>query len=120
MVDLGNLILTSFSVQNFGILPPNTSNTGSKDLYSRATDQFPYALPTDSTGAWIRNAGGNINLWNPLIDITQVKNERRTSSIMTSFFGEIKFKPWLKYRINSAQYRHFRNGAWTGPMPPII
>src|SRR4051812_5359806 len=49
---LGTSILTSLSVQNYGILGPNTSNTGSKDLYSRATDQFPYAVPTDSTGAW--------------------------------------------------------------------
>ncbi len=113
---LGTSILTSMSLQNYGILPPNTSNTGSKDLYSRATDQFPFAFPTDSSGAWIRNAGGNINLWNPLIDITQVKNERRTSAVMTSLFSEIKFTPWLKYRINfGVQYRHFRNGAWTGP-----
>ena len=113
---LGTSILTSLSLQNFGIFPPNTSNTGSKDLYSRATDQFPFAFPTDSTGAWIRNAGGNINLWNPLIDITQVKNERRTSAVMSSLFGEVKFTPWLRYRINfGVQYRHFRNGAWTGP-----
>ncbi|HYJ39016.1 MAG TPA: SusC/RagA family TonB-linked outer membrane protein, partial [Chitinophagaceae bacterium] len=113
---LGTSILTSFSIQNFGILGPNTSNTGSKDLYSRATDQFPYALPKDSAGTWIRNPGGNLNLWNPLIDIDQVKNERRTSSVMTSIFGDIKFTPWLKYRLNfGVQYRHFRNGAWTGP-----
>src|SRR4030095_14571246 len=84
--------------------------------YSRATDQFPYALPTDSAGAWIRNPGGNLNLWNPLIDINQVKNERRTSAVLTSLFTEIKFTPWLKYRLNfGVQYRHFRNGAWTGP-----
>jgi len=113
---LGTSILTSLSLQNFGILGPNTSNTGSKDLYSRATDQFPYAQPTDSAGAWIRNPGGNLNLWNPLIDINQVKNERRTSAVLTNLFGEIKFTSWLKYRLNfGVQYRHFRNGAWTGP-----
>jgi TonB-linked SusC/RagA family outer membrane protein len=113
---LGTSILTSLSVQNYGILGPNTSNTGSKDLYSRATDQFPYAVPTDSTGAWIRNPGGNLSLWNPIIDIDQVINERRTSAVMTNLFSEIKFTSWLKYRINfGVQYRHFRNGAWTGP-----
>ena len=113
---LGTSLVTSLSVQNFGIFPPNTSNTGSKDLYSRAVDQFPYALPTDSAGTWIRNPGGNLNLWNPLIDIDQVKNERRTSAVMASLFSEIKFTPFLKYRLNfGVQYRHFRNGAWTGP-----
>lgn len=113
---LGTSILTSLSVQNYGILGPNTSNTGSKDLYSRATDQFPYAIPKDSTGAWIRNPGGNLNLWNPLIDIDQVKNERRTGAVLASLYSEIKFTPWLKYRINfGVQYRHYRNGSWTGP-----
>ncbi len=113
---LGTSILTSMSVQNFGILPPNTSNTGSKDLYSRASDQFPFAIPTDDKGFFLRNAGPNINLWNPLIDIDQVKNERRTSAVMSSLFAEVKFTSWLKYRINfGVQYRHFRNGTWTGP-----
>src|SRR5690606_9565022 len=64
---IGASVIGSFSLQNFGIQPPNTSNTGSKDLYSRATDQFPYALPRDQSGAWVRNAGGNLSLWNPLI-----------------------------------------------------
>jgi TonB-dependent starch-binding outer membrane protein SusC len=113
---LGTSILGSFSTQNFGIQGPNTSNTGSKDLYSRASDQFPYALPKDANGAWIKNPGGNLSLWNPLIDITQSINERRTAAVLASLFGELNFTSWLKYRINfSAQYRHFRSGTWTGP-----
>ncbi|HET7896912.1 MAG TPA: SusC/RagA family TonB-linked outer membrane protein, partial [Flavisolibacter sp.] len=86
------------------------------DLYSRATDQFPFALPKDASGAWIKNPGGNLSLWNPLIDIDQSLNERRTSAVLASVFGEVKFTPWLKYRINfGAQYRHYRSGTWTGP-----
>ncbi len=113
---LGTSVIASLSTQNFGILPPNTSNTGSKDLYSRASDQFPYALPTDASGAWIKNPGGNISLWNPLIDITQALNERRAAAILASVFSEIKFTPWLKYRVNfGAQYRQFRSSSWTGP-----
>jgi len=113
---LGASVIASLSDQNFGILPPNTSNTGSKDLYSRATDQFPYALPNDATGTTIKNPGGNISLWNPIIDITQALNERRSTAILASTFAEIKFAPWLKYRVNfGAQYRQFRSGAWTGP-----
>src|SRR6185369_8990686 len=81
---LGTSILSSFSVQNFGIQPPNTSNTGSKDLYSRASDQFPYALPKDDNGFWIKNPGGNLSLWNPLVDIDQSKNERRSAAIMAN------------------------------------
>jgi TonB-linked SusC/RagA family outer membrane protein len=113
---LGTSIIGSFSEQNFGIQGPNTSNTGSKDLYSRATDQFPYALPKDANGGWIRNAGGNLTLFNPLIDINQSINERRTAAVLASLFGELKFTSWLKYRVNfSAQYRHYRSGTWTGP-----
>jgi TonB-linked SusC/RagA family outer membrane protein len=113
---LGTSVIASLAKQNYGIFPPNTSNTGSKDLYSRAIDQFPYASPKDAQGGWIKNAGGNLNLWNPLIDIDQVLNERRTTAIMSNTFAEVKFTSWLKYRLNfGAQYRKFRNGSWTGP-----
>ncbi|MEO8172085.1 MAG: TonB-dependent receptor [Sediminibacterium sp.] len=115
-ITLGTSLIASGSLQNFGINGPNTSNTGSKDLYSRASDQFPYALPRDANGFWIRNPGGNLSLWNPLIDIDQALNERRTASVLASVFTEIKFTPWLKYRANfGVQYRHFRSAAWTGP-----
>ncbi|MES2775970.1 MAG: TonB-dependent receptor [Bacteroidota bacterium] len=112
---LGTSIIGSLSKQNFGI-NANQGNTGSKDLYSRATDQLPYASPMDSAGFYIKNPGGNLNLWNPLIDITESLNERRTTAILANVFTEIKFTPWLRYRTNfSAQLRGFRNGAWTGP-----
>jgi len=115
-VTIGTNVIASLSTQNFGILGPNTSNTGSKDLYSRATDQFPYALPNDANGFPIRNPGGNISLWNPLIDIDQVLNDRRTAAILASVFTELKFTSWLKYRVNfSGQLRQFRSGTWTGP-----
>ena len=113
---LGTSILASYSIQNFGIQGPNTSNTGSKDLYSRATDQAPYALPFDANGISIANPGGNLSLWNPLRDIGNSINERRTVAIMASVFAEINFTPWLKYRANfGPQMRHFRNGSWVGP-----
>lgn len=113
---VGASAIASLSVQNYGIFGPNTSNTGSKDLYSRASEQFPYALPQGPDGKWIRNAGGNLSLWNPLIDIDQAVNERRVSSVMTNLFAEVKLAPWLRYRANvGAQLRNFRNGTWTGP-----
>jgi TonB-linked SusC/RagA family outer membrane protein len=110
---LGTSILGSFSVQDFGIQGPNTSNTGSKDLYARATDQFPYALPHTAAGVFIRNPGGNLSLWNPLQDIGESINERRSTAIMANVFAEIKFTPWLKYRVNfGPQFRNFRNGTF--------
>ncbi|MCH7409340.1 TonB-dependent receptor [Belliella sp. DSM 111904] len=113
---LGSSVLGSFSTQNFGFMGPNTSNTGSKDLYSRASEQFPFALPRNNSGELIPNPGGNLNLWNPLMDIDQALNERRTASIMANIFSEITFTPWLKYRLNfGGQVRNFRNGSWTGP-----
>ena len=114
---LGTSIISSFSLQNYGIQGPNTSNTGSKDLYSRASDQFPFALPKDSTGAWIVNPGGNLSLYNPLIDIDQSINERRTASVLANIYAELKFTPWLKYHVNfGPQYRSYRVGTWTGPL----
>ncbi|HET9277248.1 MAG TPA: SusC/RagA family TonB-linked outer membrane protein, partial [Flavitalea sp.] len=91
-------------------------NTGTKDLYGRGLDQFTWAAPRDSAGFFVRNPGGRLDLWNPLIDIDQVINNRRTSSALSNIFTEIKFTPWLKYRLNfGAQIRNFRNGTWTGP-----
>jgi TonB-linked SusC/RagA family outer membrane protein len=114
---IGASVNASMSLQNFGIQGPNTSNTGSKDLYSRANDQFPYALPKDASGNWVRNPGGNLSLWNPLIDIDQVLNERRITSVFANSFGEVAFTPWLKYRLNfGTQFRQYRNGSWTGPL----
>ena len=113
---MGTSIIASGALQNYGINGPNTSNTGSKDLYSRATDQFPYASPKDANGFWIRNPGGNLSLWNPLIDIDQALNERRSAAVLANTFAELKFTSWLKYRVNfGVQYRHFRGGSWTGP-----
>ena len=115
-LNLGASIIGSLTDQNYGIFGPNTSNTGSKDLYSRAAEQYPYASPRDASGAWIRNAGGNLNLWNPLIDIDQAKNDRRSTSLMANSFAELKFAPWIKYRVNfGAQIRNYRSGTWTGP-----
>ena len=112
---LGTSIIAALSEQNFGI-NANSGNTGTKDLFGRALEQYPWAQPTDDNGFFIKNPGGNISLWNPLIDIDQVKNDRRTSSMMLNAFAEIKFTPWLKYRGNfGAQLRNFRNGTWTGP-----
>ena len=112
---LGTSIIGSLSHQNYGV-SANSSNTGSKDLYSRSIEQLPYAQPKDTNGVFIRNPGGNLNLWNPLIDIDQSLNDRRTLSILSNMFSEVKFTPWLRYHINfGAQVRSFRNGAWTGP-----
>jgi TonB-linked SusC/RagA family outer membrane protein len=115
-ITIGTSINASMALQNFGIQAPNTSNTGSKDLYSRANDQFPYALPKDENGFWVKNPGGNLSLWNPLIDIDQSLNERRSTAIYSNMFGEIRFAPWLRYRLNfGTQFRQNRTGAWTGP-----
>ncbi|MEO6548987.1 MAG: TonB-dependent receptor [Ferruginibacter sp.] len=112
---MGISTVASLAEQNYGI-NSNQGNTGAKDLYGRALDQFPWAFPTDTGGNYIRNPGGNLNTWNPLIDIDQSINNRRTSAILANIYTELKFTPWLKYRVNfGAQMRNFRNGSWTGP-----
>lgn len=113
---VGTSVIAAFSEQNFGFMGPNTANTGPKDLFSRAVSQFPFAVPRDENGVLIPNPGGNLNLWNPVMDIDQALNERRTASIMANIFKEIKITPWIRYRLNfGAQIRNFRNGGWTGP-----
>lgn len=116
---LGTSILASMSKQNFGILGPNTANTGSKDLYSRAADQLTLNNPYNADGTWKRFSplsSATLSIYNPLIDIDQVLNERRATSILASIFAEVKFTPWLKYRLNfGPQFRQYRNGMWTGP-----
>lgn len=112
---LGISTTASLSEQDFGI-NANQGNTGAKDLYGRAIDQFPWAQPRDAAGVFIRNPGGNLNTWNPLIDIDQSINNRRISAVLANIYTELKFTPWLKYRLNfGAQIRNFRSGSWTGP-----
>ena len=106
----------SRSNQNFGIQGVNTSNTGSKDLYSRALDQYTYALPLLADGTYNYHPGGSLTLWNPLIDIDQSINQRLTYALYSNTFAEVKFAPWLRYRMNfGAQFRQYRSGNWTGP-----
>ncbi|HEX7845293.1 MAG TPA: SusC/RagA family TonB-linked outer membrane protein, partial [Chitinophagaceae bacterium] len=116
---LGTSIAASMSKQNYGILGPNTSNTGSKDLYSRSADQLTLNNPFNADGSYKRFSplsSATLSIYNPLIDISQVVNERRATAILASIFAEIKFTPWLKYRLNfGPQFRQFRNGSWTGP-----
>jgi TonB-linked SusC/RagA family outer membrane protein len=116
---LGTSIIASMSKQNFGILGPNTSNTGSKDLYSRSADQLVLNQPYNADGSWKRFSplsSATLSIYNPLIDIDQVVNERKATSVLASIYAEIKFTPWLKYRLNfGPQFRQFRNGSWTGP-----
>lgn len=115
-LSFGANIFASTSIQNYGILAPNTSNTGAKDILSRALGQFPFAAPTNDNGDWIVNPGGNLQIFNPVIDINQVKNERRTYAVSPTLFTEVQILPWLKYRLNfGAQFRNYRAGAWTGP-----
>ncbi|QHS63622.1 SusC/RagA family TonB-linked outer membrane protein [Chitinophaga agri] len=112
---MGMSVIASLSKQNYGTTA-NQGNTGAKDLFGRAIEQYPWALPTDESGNYVRNAGGNLNMWNPLVDIGQGLNERRSSSALGNLYTEIKFTPWLKYRTNfGAQIRNYRSGAWTGP-----
>jgi TonB-linked SusC/RagA family outer membrane protein len=92
------------------------SNTGPKDLYSRALSQFPFLSPTDAEGEYIRFPQLNPDIFNPLIDIDQSRNERRAASLIGNVFGEVKIRPWLRYRVNfGIQYRDLRNGSSTGP-----
>lgn len=111
---MGMSSFASLSVQNLGEIN-NSTNTGSKDLYARASEQIPFAVSKDSLGNYIKNPVGNINLTNPISDIDQALNENRALAANANAFAEIRFTPWLRYHMNfGTQFRENRYGKWTG------
>ncbi len=105
----------SNGVQEYGTMNRAGSATGAKDLYGVALSQMVMAQPRDVNGNLVTYPGGNKTapLYNPLIDINQSQDQRKTTNIQTNLFGEIKFTPWLRYHINyGMNINNYAQGAW--------
>lgn len=102
-------------VQDYGTINRSGSATGAKDLYGMALSQIIMAQPYDANGDFIKYPGGNSTtpLYNPMIDIDESADQRNTTNIQTNLFGEIRFTPWLKYRINYGLFlNNYTRGSW--------
>jgi TonB-dependent starch-binding outer membrane protein SusC len=102
-------------VQDYGTINRSGSATGAKDLYGMALSQYLMAQPYDANGDYVKYPGGNSTtpMYNPLIDIDESADQRKTTNIQTNLFGEIKFTPWLKFRTNYAlSLNDYTQGTW--------
>ena len=108
---IGGTINTSYSVQDYGYAAGGSR--GSRTLYEASLGQLPYAQPYDENGEYIFNPGGNPNIINPIRDIGEVMNERKTARMFGSFFAELKIADGLKFKtIFGPDIRNFRNGQF--------
>jgi TonB-linked SusC/RagA family outer membrane protein len=105
-----------YGIQNRG-LENGSSNSGSKDSYGQARSLLPYAPAYDETGAVFKPAAvDGISYDNILNNMEQSHYEIRRYSIMANSFAEVRFAPWIRYRMNfGSQYRNNRTGYYYGP-----
>jgi TonB-linked SusC/RagA family outer membrane protein len=114
---VGASINASMTSQQYGVINRSGSATGPQDAYGMALGQYRMAQPYDANGDMILYPGNNKSgpTWNPLIDMENSDDDRRSVNINANLYAEIKFTPWLKYRMNfGSGFRYQRNGAWQG------
>ena len=107
----GGTINASYADQDYGYSAGGSR--GARTLYESALGQLPFAQPYDENGDYIFNPGGNPNIINPIRDIGEVINERKTSRMFGSFFAELKLADGLRFKtIFGPDIRNFRNGQF--------
>ncbi|MDP4273279.1 MAG: TonB-dependent receptor [Bacteroidota bacterium] len=121
-ITVGTSINASMTKQQYGRINRSGSATGANDAYGIALGQYRMAKPYDSLGVMINYPGGNTTapVWNPLIDINNTDDENKVISVQSNFYGELKFTPWLKYRMNfGSGFRYNRVGSWQGSLSTL-
>jgi TonB-linked SusC/RagA family outer membrane protein len=114
---VGTSLNASMTRQQYGTINRSGSATGPQDAYGQSLSQYRMAQPFDENGEMILYPGNNkaAPTWNPLIDIENSNDERRAMNLQANLYTELKFTPWLKYRMNfGSGFRYQRNGAWQG------
>ena len=114
---VGASLNASMTRQKYGTINRSGSATGAQDAYGMALSQYRMSQPYDENGDMILYPGNNKSAptWNPLIDLENSSDERRVMNLQANLYSEIKFTPWLKYRMNfGSGFRYQRNGAWQG------
>jgi TonB-linked SusC/RagA family outer membrane protein len=86
-------------------------------LYFNAIGQLPLAVPYDSAGNKIYQPGGDPLIFNPLFNIDNVIDERRTTHVMGSYYAELQLADGLRFRMNfGPDYRQYRRGQFYGSL----
>ncbi|HEU4555338.1 MAG TPA: SusC/RagA family TonB-linked outer membrane protein, partial [Chitinophaga sp.] len=86
-------------------------------LYFNAIGQLPLAVPYDSAGNKIYQPGGDPLIFNPLFNIDNVIDERRTTHVMGSYYAELQLTDGLRFRMNfGPDYRQYRRGQFYGSL----
>jgi TonB-linked SusC/RagA family outer membrane protein len=113
---MGTILNASFGTQEYGY-DFRKSTTGADGLYYALQSMLPWTVPYTPEGDYIRNPGGDVNIINPIREVDITKNQRQTSRINGSFYGELNFGKifneldGLKYRIQfGPDYRNRRSG----------
>lgn len=112
---VGSTLNISKNEQEYGTINRSGSSTGAKDLYGVALEQLVMGQPYDEAGNYILYPGGNKTtpVYNPLIDIDNTADTRKNTNMQFNAFGEIRFTPWLKYRVNfGAGLNRYARGTW--------
>jgi len=114
-ITVGTTLNISKNEQEYGTMNRSGSATGANDLYGVALSQLLMGQPYDESGNYILYPGGNKTtpIYNPLIDIDNTADTRKNTNIQANAFGEIRFTPWLRYRINfGAGLNRYTRGTW--------
>ncbi len=112
---VGSTLNISKNQQDYGTMNRSGSATGANDLYGVALSQLVMGQPYDENGNYILYPGGNKTtpIYNPLIDIENTADTRKNTNVQANLFSEIRFTPWLRYRINfGAGLNRYTRGAW--------
>ena len=105
-IRVGGSTMASLATQQYGA-----------PLYFNAIGQLPLAIPYDSTGERIYQPGGDPLIFNPLFNIENVIDERRTTHVMGSYYGEVQLIDGLRFRLNfGPDFRHYRRGQFYGSL----
>ena len=116
-LSVGTAITLSKSEQEYGSINRTGSATGARDLYGKALTMLPLGQPYDTLGEIIDYPGGDAGspTWTPLYDIDNTQDLRMKTFVLASLYGEVKFTPWLRYRVNfGVDTRYYKKGTWQG------
>lgn len=122
-LNVGASINASRSNQEYGTINRTGSATGPKDAYGTALSQYLMATPYDADGKLIEFPGNNatIPVWNPLIDIDNSQDDRQATNLNANLYADVKFTPWLKYRMNfGTGVRNYRNATFQGSESTLL
>lgn len=122
-LNVGTSISASRSIQEYGASNRTGTATYPRDAYGNALSQYLMAKPYDDQGKLIEFPGNNttIPVWNPLIDIDNAEDHRQATNFNGNLYTEIKFAPWVKYRLNfGTGLRHYRNATFQGSQSTLL